>query len=319
MVSDNVRLLVALVIVPVMSTSALAVADRSKAAGDFTSVFQKNKPFFQEIVTETSQNMKVAGQNIVQKQSQTLVIKWAPKSRGKNGNWVIAHKIERVRISIEIAGNKITYDSDKNNNPNDALGKMFQHLVGAEVESTVGPNMAIRKVKGIAPIQKKLEQTAAGVAAFMGGLEDYFKQTLASALVPLPDKAGKKGDPWLVDIVREMPPIGISRSKTRYTYQGKQGTFDKIQVKITSILFQRPGGAKNAKLPFSIKMINLGGDSANGMILFDANKKRLDSADTVIKLDGKVTIAIGGMDTEVELAQTQRTKVKIMDKLPAKK
>ena len=49
---------------------------------------------------------------------------------------------------------------------------------------------------------------------------------------------------------------------------------------------------------------------ATGTILFDKAKGRLDSSEMNLKLEGKLTIDIGGMPTEVELSQTQKTTVK---------
>ncbi|MCI0457295.1 MAG: hypothetical protein L0Z62_09985, partial [Gemmataceae bacterium] len=70
---------------------------------------------------------------------------------------------------------------------------------------------------------------------------------------------------------------------------------------------------------FSIKEAELKSKDATGTILFDMAKGRLDSSEMNLKLEGKLKIDIGGMATDVELSQTQKTTVKTSDTDPATK
>ena len=73
------------------------------------------------------------------------------------------------------------------------------------------------------------------------------------------------------------------------------------------------------RAPFKIKAAKLESKNATGTILFDNEKGRLDSSDMKLTLEGKLTIEIGGMTTEVDLNQEQDTKVKTTDANPISK
>ena len=61
------------------------------------------------------------------------------------------------------------------------------------------------------------------------------------------------------------------------------------------------------------------GSDAKGTIVFDNQKGRVVSSDMSLKLDGKLSIEIGGMTTDVDLSQTQTTNVKTTDDNPLTK
>src|SRR5688500_6757620 len=71
---------------------------------------EKGKTFYQQVTSDTRQEMKVAGQNIVQTQKQTFVYSWTPL-RQEGANWVLRQRIDDLQMEIDIGGNKITYDS----------------------------------------------------------------------------------------------------------------------------------------------------------------------------------------------------------------
>ncbi len=55
---------------------------------------------------------------------------------------------------------------------------------------------------------------------------------------------------------------------------------------------------------------------ATGSILFDVKNGRLSSSELGLTLEGKLSIDVSGMTSDVELTQKQTTKVKTMDSLP---
>lgn len=61
-------------------------------------------------------------------------------------------------------------------------------------------------------------------------------------------------------------------------------------------------------------------DKQQGKILFNTKLGRLDSSSITMKLNGTLSIEIGGTTTNVELTQDQTTTVKTSDKslIPAK-
>src|SRR5207237_10782048 len=77
--------------------------------------FQKGKPFYQEMTTTTKQTMKVMGMEVTQNQTQKFVFSWTPIEQDKDKNWIVDQEIVAVMMDIEIGGQKIPYDSTKDN------------------------------------------------------------------------------------------------------------------------------------------------------------------------------------------------------------
>jgi hypothetical protein len=135
------------------------------------------------------------------------------------------------------------------------------------------------------------------------------------AFAAIPEKPIKKGETWTKKSKMNMGPIGTYDTEYKYTYEGKDGKLDKIKQD-TTLTYTAPGADAGAVLPFKIKSADLKSKDATGTILFDSEKGRVDSTELKMKLDGKLTIDIGGTSTEVELSQEQTTKVKTHEKDP---
>src|SRR5438552_2416428 len=86
----------------------------------------RQEPFYQEMSSETTQNMKVAGSDIKNVQKQTFYFSWTPVEQDKDGNWVLKQKIEGVKMNIEISGSPpIAYDSTKEGTSSSPLSEFF--------------------------------------------------------------------------------------------------------------------------------------------------------------------------------------------------
>ncbi|HEV3202758.1 MAG TPA: DUF6263 family protein, partial [Gemmataceae bacterium] len=135
------------VIVPVL---AFLVADaRAQAPVDLKWKFEKGKPFYQEMTTDTTQKMTVMGQNITQVQKVTFYLSWTPVDKdSKDGSWTIKQKIEGLKMEIEIGGNKIPFDSTKDTGGTNPLSDFFKALVNSEFTLTIDKDMKITKIEG---------------------------------------------------------------------------------------------------------------------------------------------------------------------------
>src|SRR5262249_34771341 len=120
--------------------------------------FEKGKPIYQELTTETNQEMKVMGMEVKQKQKQTFYFSWTPVEQ-KDKDWIIKQKIEGVKMEIEIGGNKIAYDSEAPGAGNNPLADFFKAIKGSEFTLTVGPDMKVTKVEGRKEFIDKLGAT----------------------------------------------------------------------------------------------------------------------------------------------------------------
>jgi len=282
--------------------------------------FEKDKAFFQEMRTKTKQTMKImAMDNITQNNDQTFIFSWTPKEQDKDKNWIIKQKIVGVKMDIEIGGNKINYDSTNPaaNTSNNPLADFFKALEGSEFTLTLTPDMKVLKIDGrdefIQRLVKANPQMEPLLKSILG--DEALKQMADPAFSSVPGKAVKKGDSWDKQAKLNMAPIGTYDTTYKYTYEGKEGKLDKIKVD-TTLIYKAPEANTAGQLPFKIKTADLKSKNATGTILFDNEKHRLESSDMKLTLEGKLTIEIGGMTTEVELNQDQTTNVKTTEANP---
>src|SRR5262249_47485534 len=112
--------------------------------------FEKDKPFYQKLTTNTTQSLKVLNNDVVQKQNQTFYFSYTPEKQDGD-SWVIKQKIEAVQMDIDIGGSKITFDSSKPADASNPLSEFFKNLVGSEFKLTISfkdNNVKVTKVEG---------------------------------------------------------------------------------------------------------------------------------------------------------------------------
>jgi hypothetical protein len=288
--------------------------------------FEPNKPFYQEMVTSTKQTMKVLNSDVTQNQTQTFYFSWTPIKQDNDGNWTIKQKIEGVKMSIDIGGSKIEYDSTKAENAANPLGDFFKQLVGSEFTLTLDKDLKVSKIEGRDAFIKKLIPANPQMEPLLNQIlsEQALKDMADPTFAAVPNKEVKSGDSWTKDSKLDMGPIGKYENTYKYTYEGKNKDgaddaakkLDKIKVE-TTLKYVPPDSATANPLPFKIKSANLASSNAGGTILFDADKGRIVSSDMKLTLKGELQIEIGGTTTKVDLSQEQTTKVTTTDTPPA--
>jgi hypothetical protein len=289
--------------------------------------FEKDKPFYQEMASETTQNMKVQGSEIKNTQKQTFYFSWTPIEQDKEtGNWKIKQKIDGVKMSIEISGSPpITYDSTKTEGAaNTPLGEFFKVLVNSEFTLTVNKDMKVIKVEGRDDFIKKLGAANPQMEGLLKQIlsEEALKEMADPTFAAIPTKEIAVGDKWERQSKFDMGPIGRYDNKYKYTYEGKDKTNNKLdRIKIDmEIQYAMPDpNAPTGGLPFRIKKADLKAKKADGFILFDNDKGRVENSEQNLDLSGKLDIEIGGQTTTVDLSQTQKMTVKTTDTNPIKK
>jgi len=308
-----------LAVVPLLAF--LVAGARGQAPVDLKWKFEKGKPFYQEMTTETTQKMKVMGQDITQNQKVTFFLSWNPVEQDKDGNWTVKQKIEGLKMEIEIGGNKIPFDSTKEAGGTNPLSDFFKALVGSEFTLTIDKNMKIAKIEGRDEFLKKLVKENPQMEPLLKTIlsDEALKQMSDPAFSVVPDKSVKKGDSWTKTAQLNMGPIGTFDTNYKYTYEGPDES--KLQkIKVDTTLKYNPSGPNgDGTLPFKIVKADLNSKESNGNILFDMTKGRVSSSDMTMHLTGTLTIEIGGMTSHVDLDQTQITKVKITDENPIAK
>jgi Family of unknown function (DUF6263) len=303
--------------VAVMALAAAPLAAQDKV--NLTWKLEKDKTFYQEMTTDANQNMKVMGQDVTQKQTQTFIFGFTPTAQDANGNWTIKQRIEGVKITIDINNNAVSYDSTNPTATNNALSEFFKQLVGAEFTLTVDKSMKVTKVEGRDEFIKKLGGANSQMEPLLKKIlnDEALKQMADPTFGVLPGKEVTKGEKWERKSDLSLGPIGGYTSTFNYVYDGadeKDKNLSKIKVD-TKLEYKLP--TESEGLPFKIKSASLKSENAGGTIKFDNAKGRIAESDLKMQLNGTLDIEIGGTTTKVDLKQEQTTQVKNHDTNPA--
>jgi hypothetical protein len=283
--------------------------------------FEAKKPFYQKMETETTQSMKVMNNPVTQTQKQTFYFVWTPLEK-KGDEWVLSQKIEGVKMDIDIGGSKITYDSTAGAPQGAAnpLSEFFKQLVGSEFKVTLDmKTYKVTKVEGRAEFLAKLVGANPQMKPLLDQIlsEDALKEMAEPTFAVIPTEPKGKGEEWKRKTALNMGPIGKYDNEYAYTYDGpdeKDKNLAKIAVKTELKYTPPPDAAGVGGLPFKIKSADLKSTNAKGTIYFNVEKGRVEKSDMSLDLEGKLSIEIGGQTTQVELKQTQTTKVETSDK-----
>jgi len=297
---------------------ALSASGQAGDKADLKWKFEKNKSFFQELTTDTTQDMTVMGTPVKQSQKQTFYFKWTPVEQNDKKEWVIKQQIIGVKMEIQIGGSTIKYDSTNPAGANNPLADFFKALVGTEFTLTLNSEMKVVKLEGRKEFLDKLVAANQQMKGLLEQIlsEDALKQMADPTFAAIPNKEVKKDETWTYPSKLNLGPIGSYDTKYEYKYVGKEKDDDKIAVTAT-LKYEKPGAeAAQGGLPFRIKEAKLDSKSATGTILFDPKLGQIKSSDMKVQLEGSLDIEIGGQSTKVDLKQTQTTTVKLHEKSP---
>jgi hypothetical protein len=308
----------------VLPVAALfAVSALGQDTVDLKLKLEKGKTVYQEVTTDTKQDMSVMGMKISQSQKQTFFFSWTPKDKDKDGNWTVTQKIEGVKLDLEIGGTKIPFDSTSPSAAGGPLADFFKALVGSELTLTLDKDMKVTKIEGREEFLKKLTSTNQQMEPLLKQIlsDDSLKQMADPTFSVVPGKPVKKDDTWERTSTLNLGPIGSFETKYKYTDEGADEKDKKLRkIKFdTTLKYTPPAATAGAGLPFKILSADLQGKDSTGTLLFDVDKGRVASTNASTKLAGKLSIEIGGMASTVELEQSQTTTMKTSDENPIKK
>lgn len=284
--------------------------------------FEKKTKLYQESTTKLTQIVKVQGQDLTQTQNSTFYFEWTPVKTEGDKTYV-KQKVEGLKMTIDISGNSINYDSTKGDTPtagNPGLTEFFKKLSGAEFTAVIEKGVKVVEVQGKAEFIRNLATGSPQMESLLNKIltDDALKDMCDPTLKLVPEDGPKKvGDSWTRKGTINLGPIGSYTVTYNFKYVGVEKDMDKIEVE-TKLEYVAPKkddpGAGG--LLFRINGGTLGIDPtkpAKGTILYDSKNGRIASADISINLKGNLTVAIGGTDTTVELVQEQTTSVKTSD------
>jgi hypothetical protein len=300
-------------IVALFATLPLAAQDKAKLEWKFT----PGSTFYQDLTTTTNQNMKVMGQDVSQKQSQTFYFSWTPQGdKDKDGNWTLLQKIIGVKMNITINDQTISFDSQNTGGTNSALAEFFKALIDSEFKLTIDKSGKVTKVEGRDEFIKKLGAANQQMEPLLRKIlsDEALKQMADPTFGFVPGKEVAKGEEWTKKSELNLGPIGSYTNEYKYKYEGKEGDQQKVGV-TTTLVYKTPTEGSEG-LPFKITGADLKSKDATGTILFDETKGRVGQLKMALKLEGSLDIEIGGTKTKVDLKQDQTTTINTSDKSP---
>ena len=287
---------------------------------------EKGKSFYQEMGTSVTQIIKVQGQDLTQKQESTFQFKWTP-TKQEGDKWYVEQEVEGLKMSIDISGNLISYDSTKQDGGvtagNPTLTQFFKALVGAKFTAVLDKNQKVESVQGKDDFIKNLGAGSPQMDALLRKImtDDALKQMCDPSFGLTPDSPKKVGDTWKKESTLDLGPIGTYAVTYNFKYvdlsdedkkDEKKKDAAKIEVE-TNLVYSAPKSNPEGLL-FRIKDGKLASTSpTKGVIYYDTKNNRIQSAEISISLKGDLTVTIGGTDTKVELNQEQKTKVTTQD------
>jgi hypothetical protein len=285
----------------------------------WTAFDQLDKPFYQEMTTETEQKMTVMGMEVKQTQTQTFTMEWKPVKKDDK-TWTVEQKIIGVKMNINIGGNNIAYDSTAKDQPANPLTDFFKALVGAKFDLTINKeDMKITKIDGRKDFIDKLVKANQQLDTLLKQIlsEDALKQMADPTFNATPPKGAVPSDKtWeKKDVKLDMGPIGVYDTTYKYKLTEVKDDLATISVE-TTLKYTAPQGKQGGALPFTITKGKLEGKSEKGTIVFDIKAGRIKSSAMELKLNGSLTIEIAGQPTDVTLDQTQKSTLKTLEKNP---
>ncbi len=284
--------------------------------------FEKDKPFYQTLTTDTTRTLKFPGTEANQKSTQTYFLKWTP-TKQDDKSWVLKLKIEGVRIDTDVPGTgKVSFDSTKPENPSGPPYDLYKALTGSDVEFTVtvNPEMQATDVEGTAKAVEALGKADPQAERMLGDVlsRDNLKQLADAAFPGLPTKEVKKGDTWTRTSAMGVPGMGKFTTKATYTDDGPGGdNVEKIGIKAETTYdapASQPGG-----FPFRINSADLKSTEGTGSVEFRKDRGRAQKSELKVTIKGKLNMDVSGTATDVEVTQTRTTTVTTSDESAVKK
>ncbi|MFT3880002.1 MAG: DUF6263 family protein [Gemmatales bacterium] len=258
-------------------------------------------------VMEQNQNMKmnINGQEFEIKMNMTLETTQTVDSVDTaTGNAKLKQKIDRVKMVME--GGPIgtmEFDSKSDKEPEGPLAAMagiFKAMTDGAMKMTMSTRGEVSDFKMPEKLMDELKNLTSGAAGGFGGnmfSEDSLKNMMNQSMLILPKEVPvARETTWSRNMDMKLGPMGTMKNTTKYTYMGKSGDFDKVDMKMDMKMEPDP----NAPM-----QINMKTKEAAGNTLFDNAKGRVQeiTVKTVSEME------MGAFGT-ANITQTMTTKLK---------
>jgi hypothetical protein len=278
--------------------------------------FVSGKPFYHEITTETKVMLKFCWGRTENSSASTFWSEWEPRSL-PGERWTLVQTMLGMKTKTDSP--EWRYDSRKKGK-RDATERCLEQLRGAIFEFPLPPDLLPEKVNGLqAFLQGMLRNEPPDVQQRVRALlrEQLFREAAQDtfAFGPVDWKAVKRGESWKRKASLDMFPQLRSAVFRIYTYQGRQGKYDKITfVTHGQALSPSPDPPRDA--PYKVKKTKLKAAIGSGVILFDRASGRLVSSVEDLAIEGTLLLDIEGNEIDMDVALRQKRTIKVSDRHP---
>jgi hypothetical protein len=262
---------------------------------------QQGDRFRVQINQDTKSVMTVAGKPI-EAQKMAMQISWVVESVDDQGIIQLAQTFERIKLSMQPAGQtEVNYDSASEQPPS-AMAKMvasmLQPMIGVKVTQTMTDRGKVLDVDIPAEALKKIKSNPLAAQFFS---EDSIKELTGKAWPELPEKPIEPGHQWTTDITTQSP-IGKMKIHNAYTYKGTMQRGDRTLDQIGIVMQIEFGGGGKLGAQVTVSEQDNAGDA-----YFDRDKGHFVESKMVQRMD--LEIAIFGNTSRRSIETTQQLKV----------
>lgn len=255
-----------------------------------------------------NQTLTLAGNDILTKANTFTTSTSHIGTRAADGTLAIVEKVESLQSELDLNGTKLQFDSANPDKKADLpqlepLLDLYRAVVKFPMTRTL--EAKTNKLKSVTLPVGEFEKL--GEAAKDRFSSEKLKKATEQALVFLPDGPVKVGDKWERATEADLGGGQLMSFRTMYEYLGtveQDGAkLDKIEGKAFEVSFAIVGNPMRQVTKSDLKVK----ESATTH-LFDRERGHLVSKNAKVRIDGPITLVIGGMELEGKVDLTMEEK-----------
>lgn len=268
--------------------------------------------FYVEVTTSQQQSMKLQGKAADRSTDITLLFAVQPQAKATDGSRTIDLTVETIKVTSPAKGPA----------PDELI---FKALEKAELKVTLGPDLRVRQVDGLAEVVKNFGGVK-GVAlppavrdTMQSSFEGLISFLMSEVLVPLPEKAVQKGSQWEQQSTLRLPMTGTMSLQKELTYEGKgrlpHQNLERVTVK--GKLTYAPAKEGGDLLGVKVLKAEVKASDYKGTLHFDSAAGRLAHGEVKLKTDIAVTMLVNKQKVQSGGVREETLTIRTFDKKPA--
>lgn len=195
----------------------------------------------------------------------------------------------------------------------------LKRLIGWQFSYTLNFRNEVIEIRGPDDGKKIAPVKPAGAQGFLMTSvmdEDGWKE-LAELSFFTPDPKGLQNQSWTRQMTHNFEPLGSWFGQTTFVPRGRQRSLMRIDY-AHKLTYKPPakGAAGAGGLPFTVKNADLKAATAGGVIYYDTDRKRVQSAEEQFHVGGTITADALGQVLNLPIEEKQAITVRILDQYP---